>query len=292
MWRRITSPAGARTRRVFPAVMALLMALMILTLACEEGQALGASGGAVGVGGGGGIASPEAQLLQRSLELTGELQSFRAHVEMLMMKQGQRLPLSFDMIKAANGRMRLVMEMDALASGMRMEMVIADDEMFANLPGVGWMRMDASAMSGILGQAGPGIEDPMGLFDGLFPDGALPASLYNVQSLGKEEVDGVPTEHLVILMDFGRIVKEMSKSSMGQLSQLMSLSGGSGNGGLDSMGINEIEVWIDEDGYNRRTVMKIALNANSSIIFDMRMFGFNDDISVDLPASYTDIPLN
>ncbi len=270
------------------------MALMISTLACEEVQALSASAGAasVGGGGGGGIASPEAQLLQRSLELTGELQSFRAHVEMLMMMDGKRLPLSIDMTKAASGRMRLVMDMDSLAPGMRMEMVIADDEMFANLPGVGWVRMDASAMSGILGQAGPGIEDPMGLFDGLFPDGALPASLYNVQSLGKEEVDGVPTEHLVILMDFGRIVKEMSKSSMGQLSQLMSLSGGSGNGGLDSMGINEIEVWIDEDGYNRRTVMTIALNANSSVIFDMRMFGFNDDISVDLPASYTDIPLN
>ena len=254
---------------------------------------LGASGGAVGVGGGGGIASPEAQLLQRSLELTDELQSFRAHVEMLMMKQGQRLPLSFDMIKAANGRMRLVMEMDGLASGMRMEMVIADDEMFANLPGVGWVRMDASAMSGILGQAGPGIDDPMGLFNGLFPNGALPADLYNVRSLGKEEVDGVPTEHLVILMDFGKIVKEMGKSSMGQLSQPMSLSGrGGGDGGLDSLGINEIKVWIDADGYNRRTVMTIALNGNSSINFDMRMFGFNDDISVDLPASYTDIPLN
>ena len=38
--------------------------------------------------------------------------------------------------------------------------------------------------------------------------------------------------------------------------------------------------------------MNIALNANSSIMFDMRMFGFNDDISVDLPASYTEIPLN
>jgi len=292
MWRRITSPVGARTRRVVPAIIALLMALMILTLACEEAQALSASGGAAGVGGGGGIASPEAQLLQRSLELTGELQSFRAHVEMLMMTEGQRLPLSFDMTKAASGRMRLVMEMDSLAGGMRMEMVIADDEMFANLPGVGWVRMDASAMSGILGQAGPGIEDPMGLFNGLFPNGALPADLYNVQSLGKDEVDGVPTEHLVILMDFGGIVKGMGKGSMGQLSQLMSLSGRPGNGRLDSLGINEIEVWIDEDGYNRRTVMKIALNANSSIIFDMRMFGFNDDISVDLPASYTDIPLN
>ena len=208
------------------------------------------------------------------------------------MMDGKRLPLSIDMTKAASGRMRLVMDMDSLAPGMRMEMVIADDEMFANLPGVGWVRMDASAMSGILGQAGPGIEDPMGLFDGLFPDGALPASLYNVQSLGKEEVDGVPTEHLVILMDFGRIVKEMDKKSMGQLSQLMSFSGRPGNGRLDSLGINEIEVWIDEDGYNRRTVMTIALNANSSVIFDMRMFGFNDDISVDLPASYTDIPLN
>ena len=292
MWRRITSPVGARTRRVVPAIIALLMALMILTLACEEAQALSASGGAAGVGGGGGIASPEAQLLQRSLELTGELQSFRAHVEMLMMTEGQSLPLSFDMTKAASGRMRLVMDMDTLAGGMRIEIVIADDEMFANLAGVGWVRMDASAMSGILGEVGPGIEDPMGLFNGLFPNGDLPAELYNVQSLGKEEVDGVPTEHLVILMDFGRIVKEMDKGSMGQLSQLMSFSGRPGNGRLDSLGINEVEVWIDEDGYNRRTVMEIALNANSSIIFDMRMFGFNDDISVDLPASYTDIPLN
>ena len=156
------------------------------------------------------------------------MQSFRAHVEMLMMMDGKRLPLSIDMTKAASGRMRLVMDMDSLAPGMRMEMVIADDEMFANLPGVGWVRMDASAMSGILGQAGPGIDDPMGLFNGLFPNGALPADLYNVRSLGKEEVDGVPTEHLVILMDFGKIVKEMGKSSMGQLSQLMSLSGRGG----------------------------------------------------------------
>ena len=185
MWRRITSPVRARTRKVVPAIIVLLLALMILTLACEEAQALSASGGAAGVGGGGGIASPEAQLLQRSLELTGELQSFRAHVEMLMMMEGQRLPLSIDMTKAASGRMGLVMEMDSLARGMRMEMVIADVEMFANLPGVGWVRMDASAMSGILGQAGPGIEDPMGLFNGLFPNGALSADLYNVQSLGK-----------------------------------------------------------------------------------------------------------
>ena len=71
--------------------------------------------------------------------MTDALQSFRAHVDMDMKMQGQDLPLSFEMAKAANGRMRLVMEMDSLAAGMRMEMIIAGDEMFANLPGAGWM---------------------------------------------------------------------------------------------------------------------------------------------------------
>ena len=83
----------------------------------------------------------------------------------------------------------------------------------------------------------------------------------------------------MILMDFGKIMKEIGKSSMEQLTQLTSLSGQLGNGGIDGLGINEIEVWIDEEGYNRRTVMKIALIENSAINFDMRMFGFNDDMA-------------
>jgi len=69
--------------------------------------------------------------------------------------QGQDLPLSF-------------------------EMIIAGDEMFANLPGAGWMRLDTSFLSEILGQAGPGIDDPFGTFDSLFPSGDLPLHLYNV----------------------------------------------------------------------------------------------------------------
>ncbi len=56
--------------------------------------------------------------------------------------EGQDLPLSLEMAKVANGRMRLVMEMDSLAAGMRMEMIIAGDEMFAIYPaqaGCDWM---------------------------------------------------------------------------------------------------------------------------------------------------------
>ncbi len=75
------------------------------------------------------------------------------------------------------------------------------------------MRLDASSLSGILGQAGPGIDDPFGTFDSLFPSGDLPLDLYNVQSLGKDEVDGVPTEHLVILMDFSKILGVMGQGN-------------------------------------------------------------------------------
>jgi len=91
-----------------------------------------------------------------------------------MKMQGQELPLAFMMSKAADGRVSLVMEMDSLAAGIRMGMIIAGDEMFANLPGAGWMRLDASALSGMLGQARSGIDDPLGMFDSLFPTGDVP----------------------------------------------------------------------------------------------------------------------
>lgn len=283
-------PTSTQSHRVGPGILALLIALMVSAVACEEAQALNAiaDGGedVVSV-----ASSPEAQLLQRSLQLTDALQSFRAHVDMDMNMQGQEFPMSFDMSKAANGRLRLVMDMGDLLNGMRMEMIVADDEIFANLPGAGWMRLDASALSGMLGPAGPGIDDPLGLFDSLFPTGDLPEDLYNIQSLGMDEVAGVPTEHLLILMDFPKVLEVMGAGNDAHFSQLMAISGEPVPDGLDALAINEVEAWIDEEGYTRRIVMNILLSSASSVKFDMQMFGFNDDISVEIPANYSDVPL-
>ena len=41
----------------------------------------------------------------------------------------------------------------------------------------------------------------------------------------------------------------------------------------------------------RRIVMGIAINSASDVIFDMTIFDFNDEITVDLPTSFSDISL-
>ena len=41
----------------------------------------------------------------------------------------------------------------------------------------------------------------------------------------------------------------------------------------------------------RRIVMGIAMSSADTVNFDMMMFAFNDDITVDLPTSFSDISL-
>ena len=41
----------------------------------------------------------------------------------------------------------------------------------------------------------------------------------------------------------------------------------------------------------RRILMAIAMSSDSAVNFDMTMFAFNDDITVDLPTSFNDISL-
>ena len=41
----------------------------------------------------------------------------------------------------------------------------------------------------------------------------------------------------------------------------------------------------------RRIVMGIAMSSAGTANFDMTMFAFNDDITVDLPTSFSDISL-
>ncbi|MCI0787841.1 MAG: hypothetical protein J4O09_16160, partial [Chloroflexi bacterium] len=50
--------------------------------------------------------------------------------------------------------------------------------------------------------------------------------------------------------------------------------------------LKRLEVWIDGEGYNRRTVMEMALGEDSTMAMDIRMSDFNQEITIDLPQKY------
>jgi hypothetical protein len=62
----------------------------------------------------------------------------------------------------------------------------------------------------------------------------------------------------------------------------MALSGEPVPDGLEDLAINEIEVWIDEEGYMQRIVMGIAMSSADTVNFDMTMLAFNHECAVDL----------
>ena len=96
---------------------------------------------------------------------------------------------------------------------------------------------------------------------------------------------------MVILMDFSKVLDIVGQGNDAHFAQLMALSGEPVPDGSGDLAINEIEVWIDEEGYIRRILMAIAMSSDNAVNFDMTVFAFNDDITVDLPTSFNDISL-
>ena len=148
--------------------------------------------------------------------------------------------------------------------------------------------MDAGALAAVTGQPLEALNDPTGFYNNLFPGEDVPWQLYEIESLGTEVVDGVETEHLGIQMDFAEILDRMDKETKEQISQTMALGGLSGVGALKQVDVTKLEVWIDDSGYNRRTIMEMTLGADAAMALDMRMFDFDQTISIELPENVSE----
>ncbi len=55
--------------------------------------------------------------------------------------------------------------------------------------------------------------------------------------------------------------------------------------------MKRLEVWIDGEGYNRRTVIEMALGNESTMAMDIRMSDFNQEITIELPQNYQEFGL-
>jgi len=204
---------------------------------------------------------------------------------------GQQIPLTMEIKKSRDGRVRMVMSMTVAGASMNIETIMSEEGSFTKMPGIGWVSMSSGALAGITGQSMLGLDDPMGFYNNLFPSEDIPWTLYNVEFLGSEDTDGVATERLSIEMDFNQILERLGKDTKSQLSEVLSLGGLGFQPALAELELKKLEVWIDDKGYNRRTVMEMALGADSTMAMDIRMSDFNQDITIDLPQNYQEFGL-
>ena len=132
---------------------------------------------------------------------------------------------------------------------MNIETIMSEEGSFTKMPGNGWVSMSSGALAGITGQSMPGLDDPMGFYNNLFPSEDIPWEIYKVEFLGAEEIDGAATEHLSIDVDFNQILGLLGKDTRSQLSEVFSLGGlGGGLGSqpaLEDLEMKRLEVWID-----------------------------------------------
>ena len=110
-----------------------------------------------------------AALLARSVESSKDIKSFRATIEMDMAMLGPQIPLSMEMEKSSDGRVRMVMSMTAAGAGMNIETIMSDEGLFTKMPGVGWVSVSSRALAGIGGQSMLGLDDPVGFYNNLSP---------------------------------------------------------------------------------------------------------------------------
>ena len=60
---------------------------------------------------------------------------------------------------------------------------------------------------------------------------------------------------------------------------------------MGELELKRLEVWIDGEGYNRRTVIEMALGNENTMAMDIRMSDFNQEITIELPQNVQEFGL-
>ena len=151
------------------------------------------------------------EVLQRSYERSKDIESFRAHLDMEITVPDEQLVMTVDMEKGQDGRVRTVTEIDVSGDKQSIEMIIADPYAFVKVPDQGWTQISAESIAESTGQSLEAVTNPTAFYSSLFPAQEVPWELYVVESLGREMVDGVETEHLSIQFDFREVWQHLDQ---------------------------------------------------------------------------------
>lgn len=196
-----------------------------------------------------------------------------------------------DIEMAQDGRVRMIARMAGPEGNMTFESVVSEPDIYVKMPEAGWVRMSGGAVDGFLDQSlsAPDID----LLGGFFPAGDEAWDLFSVKSLGREWVDNVEAEHLRADVDFQKLwdqqlnesgqffgsvfPEDLTAELMQEVNQQVEMG---------------IELWVDDEGYTRRTKIDMNFGDVMSMVMDMRVFDFNEKIAIQLPRDYSEAPLN
>ena len=138
------------------------------------------------------------QLLQSAWDNPQLPESFRVSVDMTMNESGQETTFVTVTEFAGDGRRRSLVSTEDLGESYTVETITTQDEVFTNMPFVGWVRMSLESLASFTGLPTELIGDPMSLANNLILPEGTPWELYDITSVGQEEIDGVLTEHVRI----------------------------------------------------------------------------------------------
>ena len=236
------------------------------------------------------------EILQQSHERSKNIKSFRSHLDLEISVLDERVVMIVDMEMGKDGRMRNVMDIDTPDGKQSIEMIVAGPYVYLKDPDAGWTQVSAEAIARSAGQSLDAVSDPTAFYSNVFPAQDVPWDLYAVKSLGREELDGIQTEHLNIQAEFQEIWQHLDDDQKRQFLQAIPDPEVAMEEVIEGIRVKGVEVWIDDRGYSRRTIMEIifsgegitSLDGEMSMKMDMRIFDINEEITIKLPEGYED----
>jgi len=170
------------------------------------------------------------------------------------------------------------------------------DELAALNNGKPWTSIDLSDLGGLAGATPP----PAGAD---IPDqvlGALEGAFGNVETVGREDVDGASTTHLRVALDLNAIVEEMLSAVESEMPQMdMNIT-------LPEL---PVDVWVGDDGMVHRVRVEFALGEmlsgfegmtfngpegaeNAVLVFDLVLSGLGEPVAITVPDPAQVAPLS
>jgi hypothetical protein len=198
----------------------------------------------------------------------------RMAMEMSLSNMGEDVNATMDgEVDFATGDASITMRFSSPTSPGVLEyrMLIVDRVMYLQPPGMEetsgkWMKVDLNGMPGM----SPMGMDPQGYVD--FLEGASD----EFETVGEEEVRGVPTTHYRVEIDVDKLME--------------AFSGGSGLSGADLETLRSqlgdavpVGVWIDGEGVLRRETVSITLGETGPMEISLEIFDYGIDVNVQAP---------